>query len=1306
MLPRSNSSFRDFPSTSQVDKAMVMSPVTMEEPSGHYVQVATPNDAQLTCEEPSLEQLKDNKKDASESSSTQKDSKPEEPPQSFAFWELYRFATPWDKLMLFFGVCMAVANGVLLPLMAILFGDVTTAFGQTPIDKEAVNSAALNFFLIAIGLFFTDYLAYVTFYYTAERQMMVLRKEALKHMLYLNVSWYDENDALQLSSRLSGDTVKIKDGMGQKLGELLRFSTQFVVGFAIGFTKGWDVTLVMCSILPVMAISLAWFIHILQGESERTQKAYAEAGAVAEETLSQMRTVTSLNGEKRAIAKYSEKTQQAENQNIRVGKYTTAVFAVFIGSVWIMDAVGLWYSAKKISDNKSTPGEAFQAFLGIIVGAGSVAQISPNVSAIAKATGAAQALFQILDTPSAIDASKDDGEIPASCDGAIDVVDVSFTYPSRPEAPVLTNYNLKIKAGQTVAFVGLSGGGKSTLVSLLERFYDPQSGHILLDGRNIQDLNVRWLRQQIGIVQQEPVLFQMTVFDNIAAGGTNVTREQAIEAAKMANAHNFIMSLPQQYDTFVGEKGISLSGGQKQRVAIARAIVRNPKILVLDEATSALDNESERVVQAALNDLMAKTSMTTLVIAHRLSTVRHADKIVVLSSGKIMQVGPHDELVKDEEGLYYRLCKMQELQATREAAVAEDEEVQAIEKIEESHLARRDSRVSTRTDSSVNNVENNVVEFPKFHLLDIFKLSTPEIRYFYAGMVGAALGGFALPGSSLLVSNAMASMTEKYALYQQTQDEDYLDDLYDQVQIYGIIYIIGAFIFMAFLWLQFYAFMYMMEKLVTRLRDLNFSALCRQNIGFFDEKDHATGALTADLNTSATKVSLMSGDSQARVVQAIFTTIAAFVISLVGGDWRLSLIMLAVFPLMVLGELIRWKEAEKRDAISDQLSVPGAHASERLSNIRTVVSLGLEEKSTDQFAELLEEPLRKGRAQAQINAVALGFASFIMMAVYALAFWYGGILVDRGDASFGDLLRSLLAFSMSIQSVVGGATYLSESKAASKAGAKIFSLVNRDVPIDAFKQDGERLLEVQGRLEFKNVSFRYPTRPNTSVLKNYNLTIEAGQTVAFCGPSGGGKSTIISLIERFYDPVRGQVLLDGHDLKSLNLHWLRNQVGLVGQEPVLFMGTIAENIAYGLEREASQEEIEAAAKMANAHDYITQFPDGYNTQVGTKGGQLSGGQKQRLAIARAILKDPAILLLDEATSALDSESEVLVQAALDKVVALKRRTTVIIAHRLSTIRNADKICVVSGGNIAEQGTHDELLAKNGLYAGLVASASM
>ncbi|KAH9121093.1 hypothetical protein AeMF1_007042, partial [Aphanomyces euteiches] len=669
------------------------------------------------------------------------------------------------------------------------------------------------------------------------------------------------------------------------------------------------------------------------------------------------------------------------------------------------------------------------------------------------------------------------------------------------------------------------------------------------------------------------------------------------------NAHDFIMGLPDGYDTMCGEKGATLSGGQKQRVAIARALVRQPKILVLDEATSALDNESERVVQDAINNLMAHTDMTTIVIAHRLSTIHSADKIAVISKGVVAELGRHDELMRLENGFYRSLVIAQSGATSND----DDNHHKALVHTEHLYVALEGKDAKT----AMPTLKKSTVETAK-PMSRVYDVIQPHWSYFIVGLVVCSFQGETVPVVSIIIAKIIADMN----LHCKT-DTAPLTALYNDLSrsAYDFIGVAVAIFFLAFG--QPYCFRVLAAKLTTSLRFLHFQALMRQDVGYFDL--HTTGALTTDLATLTTK--------------AVVTTLGGFFIAFFWGSWQLTLVMAAVFPLLLAGAYARldrmpwqtWGRWPRRRA-----------------------AFGLQEDFVSRYDALLDKPLQEGRRDV------------LHLAVYALIFWYGARLLSDGTITFKQLMNTLMAIMMTSQSVGQTMSTIGDVYA-----AKIFSIVDRKPLIDSTSEEGIKLDRVSGRIEFNDVFFNYPSRPDVKVLRHYDLTIEPGQTVAFCGPSGGGKSTCVTLLERFYNPTSGSITLDGHDISTLNLHWLRSQIGLVGQEPVLFVGTIAENIASGLSDSVPstdlQERVEAAAKMANAHNFITQFPDGYQTQVGLKGEQLSGGQKQRIAIARAIMKNPSILLLDESTSALDSESEKVVQEALDKLLAAKGRTTIVIA---------------------------------------------
>ena len=378
----------------------------------------------------------------------------------------------------------------------------------------------------------------------------------------------------------------------------------------------------------------------------------------------------------------------------------------------------------------------------------------------------------------------------------------------------------------------------------------------------------------------------------------------------------------------------------------------------------------------------------------------------------------------------------------------------------------------------------------------------------------------------------------------------------------------------------------------------------------------------------------------------------------------------------------------------------GQMASEVVGNIRTVVSLGLAEKFMDDYFGLLRTPLKAGNHKAVLSGLAYGFSQAVIFFIWAMSFYYGGQLTAWGLATFNDVMKAITAIIFAGMTLGQTLQLSPDFSKARTAAAAVFALLDRQPPIDSSSTSGQTLPTVVGEVVFKDVKFTYPNRKDVPVLRGLSFSLKPNQTVALVGPSGCGKSTVIALLERFYDPAAGQIQLDGVDVRDLNLTWLRGQLGLVGQEPVLFSADITQNIRYG-KPDATLEEVKAAAAAANAASFIEAMPDGYGTQVGEKGAQLSGGQKQRIAIARALVRNPKILLLDEATSALDTESEKIVQEALDR--ARVGRSTIVIAHRLSTVQNADLILVFDQGVVVESGTHDVLMAAQGRYHQMVST---
>ena len=1257
--------------------------------------------------------------------------------KDISLFYLYRhLAEPIDYFYMLLAAIGSIGTGVAFPVMAYISADLFADVGNTSeystdyeklmdLVSDAFDKQIKRFLILGAIAFFSNFLHICFWSLMGNRMCHRLKRQYFQIILQQEQGWFDANNPYEFATKVQAQLEQVEFGIGEKFGVILQMTSQCVAGFVIAFILSWEITLVMLTVLPFVAIVIVILVKALRIGIIMERKTWENAGGLAEEMLYNIKTVTSFANFEYEMTRFNQKVELCYQLN----KSTVFRLGICIGILIFLlntsNSIAIIYGrtliGKKYNYNKGRDfrgPDVASASLSTLMGIIGLGIGAPNLKVIQEACTATSDYFTLYEREPQMDNSQSVEKPPREqILGKIEFKDVKFIYPSDPNKRViLEGLNLLFEPGKKVALVGESGCGKSTTVNLIERLYEACGGEIIIDGLDIKKYDVKYLRSLIGYVQQEPVLFNKSIRENLIFGREEQLKqlgdidELIRNACDESYASEFINKLPGELDYVVGIKGSKLSGGQKQRIAIARAILAKPQILILDEATSALDTKSEKEVQRALDNISQKKNVTTIIIAHRLSTIKNADLIYAIKEGKVVEQGNHKQLL-ELNGYYAGLVRSQ---------LAQDE----IEMKEEMDMNNNISLKRKNTDEEVQftkkeeeiYIEEDTV---KINPCRIIKELTKEhcCRLIFA-IIGAALVGSLPPLNGLTMGYAMNGLNSMYQTIR-----------YDEGLKYGLILLILAFVQGIANFLMIWMYQSLGAALSRIYRKKVLRKYLQLHMSFYDITKNAPGALLTKLSIDTMQLNNLVLSIVGSTTQCGFT----FVIGLILGcyyEYRLTLIMFCFIPFVAASMAIRRSINRGQNKKGVKVNVEaGGILSECVTNTKTIYSFNFQEAAVDMYMDVLKYHRKQFLRDAFLAGLFVGIGQFCLFAGNAALIAAAKHYILNLEIDSEDMRLSMNVVLTSTMGIGNGLAQMGDTKKANVAFKSIYSTLDTKSLINPFKKDNEGKISAQnikGKIELRHVYFAYPTRPEQIILKDVSFTVYPGQQAALVGYSGSGKSTIIQLITRFYDieDGKGEILIDDVNIKDYNLYELRKKIGLVSQEPSLFKRSVLENVRYG-NLNATDEECIEAARQANIMKFFTkekmnQIIDDNNTKaeinqpkkgkdkneveekddlnkekVGKKEDPVSGGEKQRLAIARAFLKDPTILLLDEATSGLDKDSEKLVQVSLDKLAA--NRTSIAIAHRLSTIENCDQIFVLENGRLVEQGTHEQLMALKNKY---------
>jgi ATP-binding cassette subfamily B protein len=1173
--------------------------------------------------------------------------------------------------------------------------------------------------LVLAGLFGFG-AAYVRRYYGGRVALDVqfdMRNAVYERLQRLDFASHDRLQTGQLVSRASSDVALIQ-GVLSFLPIMIGNAILFLIALGVMVVLSPPLTLVVLLTLPLMLVVALRLRSTIFPASWDAQQRAGEVAGVVDEAVTGVRVVKGFGQETREIGHLADAGERLFASRLRLIRLQ-ARFTPTLQSIPVLGQVGVLAFGGWLALHGHITLGTFLAFSSYLVQLVAPVRMFATLLAVGQqARAGGERILDLLDAnPLVVEAP--DAEVLPSAHGEVSFHDVRFGY-TRTE-PVLDGFTLHVGAGETVALVGASGSGKSTVALLLPRFYDVSGGEVTIDGVDVRTVTLDSLRRQVGVVFEESFLFSDSVKANIAYGRADATDAEVVAAARAAEADGFIMELPKGYDTVVGERGLTLSGGQRQRIALARALLTDPRVLILDDATSSIDAQTEEEIHATLRTLME--GRTTILVAHRRSTLRLASRIVVVDQGRVADQGTHEELIARSQ-LYRDLLAGPGDQCEEPVAVVSHdgeiaplgsggitasawprEQVTADEPIATTKVARplragpgagamrtgggmidlaatpellaALDRLPPADDKPMVDVEREAQAEESFRLRDFLR----------------PYRGWLTVGFALVVVDTLLTLLGPYLVRRgldhgvRARDEHVL-------WIVSIAFL-GAAIAD---WVVTRTYTLVTgrtaERLLYALRVRIFAHLQRLSLDYYDRE--MAGRIMTRMTTDVDALQQLLQTGLVSAIVSVFTCGGVFVF-LVLLSPRLALVTSLVLPPLALATMwYRSRSSRLYNLARDRIAAVNANFQESLSGVRVAQAYVREDRNIVGFRDVNGSYLDARLGTQRLISLYFPFVLLLSDIGAALVLGAGSAFVTHGTVTVPVVIAFLLYLDQFFSPIQQLSQVFDTWQQAAASLARIDELmaIRTGTPEPSQPVPLPRL---RGEVRFEDVHFRYANTVGAEALAGIDLTIRAGETVALVGETGAGKSTIMKLAARFYDPVSGRVTIDGIDLRTVDSGVYRRQLGVVPQEAFLFTGTIRDNIAYG-KPDASDVEVEAAARAVGAHAFISRLPFGYLAPVTERGRSLSSGERQLIALARAQLVDPAVLLLDEATSNLDLATEADVQKAMNTVA--RGRTTILVAHRLPTARTADRIIVIDNGRVLAEGTHDELLASGGRYAAM------